>query len=107
MDLETRLTNLEKLVNALSKRIDTNKYYQDADNDGMRKGINNVTPKTYTKTGYIGDSEVVFADIPRGNTAIYFGDKDPDYSFKREDKNIVVKFKKPLEEVIEVTLQIL
>lgn len=37
MDIETRLTNLEKLVNGLSKKIDNFKFYQDADNAGMRK----------------------------------------------------------------------
>ena len=37
MDIETRLDNLEKIVNALIKRIDNDKYYSDADVNGIRQ----------------------------------------------------------------------
>lgn len=43
MDLETRITNLENLVNALSKKIDKNKFYQDADTSSERINISNNT----------------------------------------------------------------
>lgn len=36
MTVEERLTNLENLVNALIKRIDNDKFYNDADKAGIR-----------------------------------------------------------------------
>ena len=41
--LEKRLENLEKLVNGLIKKIDNNKFYQDADTASERIGIGNNT----------------------------------------------------------------
>lgn len=37
--IETRLSNLENLVHALSQEIDDNKYYTDADMQGNRQSI--------------------------------------------------------------------
>lgn len=39
MDIEKRLTNLENLVNSLIKRIDNDKFYQNADTASEKKGI--------------------------------------------------------------------
>ena len=37
MDIETRLTNLENLVNSLIKKIDNDKFYANADKDALRQ----------------------------------------------------------------------
>ena len=42
MDSEKRLSNLENLVNALIKRIDLDKMYNNADLQGQRQSISNV-----------------------------------------------------------------
>ena len=39
LTIETRLSNLENLVNSLAKRIDGNKFYADADTQGNRQSI--------------------------------------------------------------------
>ena len=39
MTLETRVKNLENLVDALSKKIDRNQFYTDADMQGNRQSI--------------------------------------------------------------------
>lgn len=39
MDIEKRVANLEKLVYSLIKRTDNDKFYQSADTDSERKGI--------------------------------------------------------------------
>ena len=39
LTIETRLSNLENLVHALSQKIDNNKYYTDADMQGNRQSI--------------------------------------------------------------------
>lgn len=40
-DINTRITNLENLVGALIKRIDNDKYYNDADKNGLRQTDSN------------------------------------------------------------------
>lgn len=43
MDLETRVANLENLVNALIKRIDNDKFYSSADTSALRQTDGNHT----------------------------------------------------------------
>ena len=38
MSIDERVSKLEKLVNALIKRTDLDKFYQDADIAGVRRG---------------------------------------------------------------------
>lgn len=102
MDLETRLTNLENLVNALIKRIDNDKYYADADTAGIRQSVANITPYTESKTAYIGDTEVIFKDVPEGNITIY---ADVVAGHQRTDVGVRVFFE-PLEEVTNITISV-
>jgi len=76
LTIEQRLSNLENLVNALSKKIDSIKYYQDADIGGVRQGVSEITPYTETKTAYIEDTEVTFLDVPNGNISVFMTDSD-------------------------------
>ena len=46
MDLETRLTNLENLVNGLIKNMNNNKFYSDADVNGCRHAEGELNEKT-------------------------------------------------------------
>ena len=102
MDIEKRLDNLEKLVNALIKRIDNDKYYSDADTKGIRKSVSDVTPYTETKIAYIGDTEVMFDNIPEGNLTVY---SDAKVEFERTEVGVRVFFE-PLEEVTNITISI-
>lgn len=45
MDIETRLTNLENLVNSLIDTINNSKFYTDADIAGVRQGVSEVNTK--------------------------------------------------------------
>ena len=38
MDIEKRLSNLEKLVNSLIKKLNNDRFYTDSDINGVRKG---------------------------------------------------------------------
>ena len=89
MTIEQRLTNLEKLVNALSKKIDDNKFYQQADIDGARQNINEITPYTETKIGYYGETEKTFYNVPDGNVAVY---GLTEYTMDRVANNITLTF---------------
>lgn len=103
MTIEQRLSNLEKLVNALSKKIDDNKFYQQADIDGTRQSVTNITPYTETKTAYYGETEKVFYDVPQGNTFIYTSIQS--LSWNRQGDRIYVYFT-PLTEQTDITISI-
>ena len=45
MDIETRLTNLENLVESLIKTINDSKFYTDSDINGVRHNISEVDQK--------------------------------------------------------------
>lgn len=106
MDIETRLTNLENLVNALIKRIDNDKFYTDADTQGIRKSVSDVTPYTASKTAYIGDTEVVFENVPAGNISVYSDIDIESVDWHRSERGLIVDFGEPLEEVIKITISI-
>ncbi len=105
MTLEQRLSNLENLVDALSKKIDRNQFYTDADMNGNRQSILNITPYTETKTAYIGDTEISFDNVPSGNLSV-FADNISEYRTDRVESTLNIDFIKPLEEVTEVTISI-
>ena len=104
MDIETRLTNVENLVNALIKRINNDKFYSDADTAGIRQSVSNITPYTESKTAYILDTEIVFNSVPQGNLSVFFS-IPTDYKIERVSDSVVLSFE-PLEEVTEVTISI-
>ena len=45
MSIEKRLTRLEQLVDSLIKRIDNEKFYQDADTNGVRVSSSQANSK--------------------------------------------------------------
>lgn len=104
MTIEQRLTNLENLVNALVKSRANDKMYTDADINGTRKSISDITPITFTKMAYIDDTEVIFTNVPKGSLTISC---DVKHAFNRIDDTVTVTFAAPLEEVIDVTISIL
>ena len=103
MDIEARLDNLEKLVNALIKRIDNDKYYADADTQGIRKSVSDVTPYTESKTAYIDDTEVIFENVPKGNVTVY---SEVEAGIQYAENGVRVFFE-PLEEVTTITISVI
>lgn len=103
MDIETRVTNLENMLASIVNTLSNNKFYTDADIDGVRQSVSEVTPYTETKTAYIYDTMVVFTKVPSGNLTVYF---DKPYTVEREADRVTVKFE-PLEEVTTITISII
>jgi hypothetical protein len=103
MDIETRVTNLENMLASIVNTLSNNKFYTDADIEGVRQSVSEVTPYTETKTAYIDDTEVVFTNVPEGNLTIYFGKP---YTVVRDEDRLVIKFE-ALEEVTPVTISII
>ena len=60
MSIEERLSNLEKLVDSLIKRIDNDKFYDSADKQGIRQTEGNHGEAIQTNTDDISQNS---ADI--------------------------------------------
>lgn len=103
--IEQRLSNLENLVHALSQKIDNNKYYADADIQGNRQSISEVTPYTETKTGYYGEREKTFYDVPIGNITVFFSNYNGNYSVGKIADRVTVSFD-TLTEQTDITISV-
>lgn len=103
MDIETRVSNLENMLASIVDTLSNNKMYTDADIDGVRKSVSDVTPYTKTKTAYISDTQMVFTNVPSGNLSVYF---DKPYTVEREADRITITFE-ALEEVTPITISII
>ena len=98
--LEKRVAQLEQMVLQIAKgNVNTIGKVDDTSNKVVA-----ITPYTETKTAYIGDTEVVFLDVPQGNLSVYF-DIPTDYSVERTKDAIAVTFD-ALDEVTTVTISI-
>ena len=71
--------------------------------DQLGKQTEAITPKQYTKTAYIEDTEVDFSGVPTGNMTVYCS---VPHTVERDGDRVTVKFE-PLEEVTEVTISII
>ena len=108
MDLERRVTTLEKNFTALLNKLNREKAYMQADINALRICISDITPYTQTKTAYIGDTEVSFC-IPKGNLSIFVKDSEgnfPTYTVEKTETGIKVVFE-PLEYVTEVAISVI
>lgn len=104
MNIEERVRILEEQVRGLIKSRAMDKMYTDADINGTRQSVANITPIVMTQTAYIQDTEVVFVNVPHGSLTISC---DADYTFSRIYNAVVVTFAEPLTEVIDVTISII
>ena len=71
--------------------------------DQLGKQTEAITPKQYTKTAYIDDTECIFTEVPTGNMTVYCS---VPHTVERDGDRVTVKFE-PLEEVTEVTISII
>ena len=108
LTLEQKVDNLYTLVNALSKKIDSIKYYQDADTQGVRQSVSEVTPYTESITAYIEDTQVAFFNVPDGNLSVFVKDDNgdfPKYEVSRDADIVKVSFE-PLKYITTVTISV-
>ena len=105
LTVEQRLLNLENLVFKLADRINNEKFYTDADIDGNRKAVSEITPYTETKSAYYGETEKVFYGVPSGNMSIFFTNYNGDYSTSRVNDRVTISFD-ALTEQTDITIMI-
>jgi hypothetical protein len=72
--------------------------------DSTANAVEQITPTTYTKTAYIGDTEVSFVDVPSGNLTVYT-DNPIAYTMAKDNNRVIVSFE-PLTEVTTITISI-
>lgn len=98
--LEMEMKNLQLAFDSMQRRqVNTTGKVDDTSNK-----VAQITPYTDSKTAYIGDTEVVFTNVPQGNLSVYF-DTPTDYSIERTKDAIAVTFD-ALDEVTTVTISI-
>ena len=99
-ELTVRLLSLEQAFNASAKRSIDNTYTAESANNKADA----LTPTVLTKTAYIGDTEVVFTDVPSGNLTV-FTDNLIAYSMAKDNDRVTISFE-PLSEVTTITISI-
>lgn len=99
--LENRIDQLEQLVLQIARgNVNTIGKVDDTSNR-----VTAITPYTETKIAYIGDTEVVFENVPSGNLSI-FGLLSRLYRVERDSDKVTITLFEPIEDVTEVTISI-
>jgi hypothetical protein len=105
MTLEERLRILEEQVRGLISARAKDKMYTDADINGTRQSVANITPTVITEKAYYGESEKTFYDAPTGITSVYFSNYKGAYSVNRVSNRLIVSFD-TLSEPTDITISI-
>ena len=106
--MEERIKKLEMQVQNLQLAFDSMSRSQTTTIgrvDDTSNKVTDLTPYTETKTAYIGDSEIVFNNVPSGNLSIY-GLLSRLYRVERDSDKVTITLFEPLEDVTEVTISI-
>ena len=106
MNLEERVRILEEQVRGLVKSRALDKMYTEADINGTRQSVANITPTVMTKTAYYGEKEKTFYDVPKGNISVFFDNYNGDYSINRVQNRLIVSFD-TLKEKTNITISVM
>lgn len=106
MNIEKRVEILENNFTSLLKRLNLEKYYEDADIAGVRQEVAEMTPYKETKTAYFGESFITFYDVPYGNTSVFFSNYKSNYTVSRVGSDLTISFDEPFEET-DITISII
>ena len=105
--IEERVQILEANIASLREAFlqsQSNQAESQGQIDDTSNAVEQITPTTYTKTAYIGDTEVVFTDVPSGNLTV-FTDNLIEYSMAKDNDRVTISFA-PLSEVTTITISI-
>ena len=105
MNLEERVRILEEQVQSLISARAKDKKYTDADINGMRQSVANLTPFTMTKSAYYGENAKAFYGVPEGNTSVFFSKYNGSYTTSRVGSTLTVAFD-TLTEPTDITISI-
>lgn len=106
MTLEERVTKLEQNFARLNEafiQAQKNQVPITAKTDENANNIKTLTPYTETKTGYYGETEKTFYNVPDGNVTVY---GLTEYTMDRVANNITLTFDALAKET-NITISIL
>ena len=95
---------LDAFLTSQSNQVNTQGQIDDTSNK-----VENITPTTFTKSAYIGDTEVVFDNIPSGQITVHAEDSEGHFPIFDMDKNgstLTIHFE-PLQNVAIFTVSVL
>ena len=114
MNYDLEIYNLKKAVANLQESFiqsQRNNSQIVSKTDDTSNKVEQITPTTYTKTAYIGDTDVVFENVPQGNITVIAESENgyhPYYTeLKRENDRVRIRYVVPFESVTKITLSIL
>ena len=87
-ELTRRLLLLENAVMAGKDREIGNTYRSE---DALNK-VDSITPYTETKTGYYGEKEKTFYNVPNGNITVLFDNYAGNYAVNRISDRVTISF---------------
>ncbi len=105
MNIEKRVENLEKNLDNIIKLLNNNKFYTDADINGVRQSVSEITPYTESKTAYFNEKEKTFYNVPQGNILVQFSNYQGSYAVNRIADRLTVTFDQ-LTENTDITISI-
>ena len=105
MNIEERVRILEEQVHGLISARAKDKMYTDADINGTRQSVANITPFTMTKSAYYGENAKAFYGVPEGNTSVFFSKYNGSYTTSRVGSTLTVAFD-TLTEPTDITISI-
>ena len=105
MNIEERVRILEEQVRGLISARAKDKFYTDADINGTRQSVANITPTVIMEKAYYGETEKVFYDVPMGNVSVFFSNYTGAYSVNRVSNRLIVSFD-TLSELTDITISI-
>lgn len=106
MNYEKEINDLKRQVKQLNESVlamGKNNVGQVSKLDDTSNKVEQITPYKASKTAYIGDTEVVFENVPQGDILV-FGLEEYQVKFITNEA-FVITFE-PLEEVTEITISI-
>ena len=101
-ELEERLNTFEETLIQLSRDM----VPVVGKVDHTANEVKAITPYTETKTGYYGEREKTFYDVPMGNITVSFDNYNGDYSVGRIADRVTVSFD-ALSAETQITISVL
>ena len=108
MNYEKEINDLKRQVKQLNESVlamGKNNVGQVSKLDDTSNKVEQITPYKASKTAYIGDTEIVFNNVPSGNLSIY-GLLSRLFRVERDSDKVTITLFEPLEDVTEVTISI-
>lgn len=105
MTVEERLNIIENNLNSLINMVSKLRLNTEADVNGARRSVANLTPFTMTKSAYYGENAKAFYGVPEGNTSVFFSKYNGSYTTSRVGSTLTVAFD-TLTEPTDITISI-